>query len=208
MPEIIASYLRLYLILETSLLRMPLPDFTEQVIEGGLTAIQLRDKDRCEKERYETAITLKKLIRRRDVLFIINDSVDIAVMANADGVHLGIRDIPVRAVKKRYPKLVLGYSCNDNEDAKSSIYADYAGIGPVFPTSTKSDHRAVLLPVGVKELASKISKPAVAVGGINADTLPGLFGCGVVGIAASSALCESEEPYNTAKELIGMLKRI
>jgi thiamine-phosphate pyrophosphorylase len=208
MPESVASYLRLYLILETSFLCIPLSDFTEQVIEGGVTAIQLRDKNRCEKERYETAIILKKLIRCRDVLFIINDSADIALMANANGVHLGVNDIPVQAVKKRWPKLILGCSCNDEEDAETSKYVDYVGIGPVFPTSTKANHRTILFPAGIKKLAAKVPKPAVAIGGINAETLPQLFDCGIAGIAVSSALCASEEPYNTAKELTGLLEKI
>jgi thiamine-phosphate pyrophosphorylase len=204
----LASYLRLYLILETPLLRIPLPDFIKQVIEGGITAIQLRDKSKSGRERYETAIAIKKLVGRRDILFIINDSADIAVIAKADGVHLGIKDIPVQAVKKRYPKLILGYSCNDKKDAETSKYAHYVGIGPIFATSTKIDHRTVLTPDGLKKLASEISKPAVAVGGINAETIPMLFGCNITGIAVSSALCASENPYDAAKELARLLENV
>ena len=203
------DYLKLYLILETSMLRLPLGDFIIQAIEGGVTAIQLRDKTENARERYETAKALKSLIADKDVLFIINNNADLAICAGAHGVHLGIEDMPPQAVKKAFPELITGYSCNNPDDCTLAISAkvDYTGIGPVYFTPTKTNLRPVLGVQGVSDLAAALPMPKVAIGGINSENIGELAGSKVSGVAVSSALCQSEMPYDEAVNMRKMVEK-
>jgi len=137
----ISRYLKLYLVLETSALRLQLDDFITQAAEGGVTAIQLRDKKTTAFERYHTAKKIKLLIGKKDILFIINNNADIAAAVEAAGVHLGPEDLPPAAVKRHFPDFYVGVSCNNyNDCAKANkARADYAGAGPVFFTATKTN---------------------------------------------------------------------
>ncbi|MDR2870486.1 MAG: thiamine phosphate synthase [Deferribacteraceae bacterium] len=199
----IKEYMSLYLVLETTMLKLPLADFVSQVIEGGVTAIQLRDKGHTAKERYETALQLRELLRDRDILFIINNNVDMALAVGAHGVHIGVEDLPPAAVRKAFPQLIIGYSCNNEQDcALARASADYAGVGPVFFTNTKANLRPVLGIDGMQAVVENLQGlPTVAIGGINADTASQLAGCGNSGIAVSSAICASERPYEAALAL-------
>jgi thiamine-phosphate pyrophosphorylase len=197
------DYLKLYLILETKTLRLPLADFIMQAVEGGVSAIQLRDKGLSDKERYQTALVLATLLADKDVLLIINNTVDIALAVGADGVHLGHTDMPIAAVQRNFPDLLIGSSCNNMGDVVIAMAegADYAGIGPAYATATKPDHREVLSPSGIRELAFALNIPSIAIGGIGLDNVHNLSSAGVCGVAVSSALCNSSEPYNTAMAL-------
>ncbi|MDR0454082.1 MAG: thiamine phosphate synthase [Deferribacteraceae bacterium] len=195
--------LKLYLVLETSVLRIPLDDFIMQVTDGGVTAIQLRDKTHSAARRFAAAKYIKPLIDKKDTLFIINNNADIAVAVGAHGVHLGPDDLPPAIVKKYFPGLYVGVSCNNNDDcaAANESGADYAGAGPVFFSATKTDLRTVLEPEGVKNITEKLNMPTIAIGGINAENAVTLKNCGVVGIAVSAAICRSETPYETVQAL-------
>ena len=197
------EHLKLYLILETSQLRLPLGDFIVQAVEGGVTAIQLRDKTETAADRYATAKALSVLLADKEVLFIINNTPDIALAVNAHGVHLGAEDLPPAAVRKAFPGLVTGYSCNNEADCALAISSqvDYAGVGPVFFTATKTNLRPVLGLDGLEATAGLLPIPKVAIGGINADNAAKLHNRGVDGIAVSSALCQSEVPYDMAVNL-------
>lgn len=196
----LCNRLRLYLILETSQIRLPLGDFIMQAVEGGVTAVQLRDKERSEADRYAAAKKIASLLKGTDTLFIVNNSPDIALSVGAHGVHLGAEDIPAHAVRKIFPELIIGYSCNNLSDVAAAVEsgAGYAGIGPAFPTATKKNHRPVLNPGGVGNIAGRLKIPSVAIGGINIDNICEFKGSGISGIAVSSALCKSESPYETA----------
>lgn len=201
-------YLKLYLILESSLLRLPLGDFIMQAVEGGVTAIQLRDKTANAKERYETAKTVKSLIADKDVLFIVNNNADLAMCVEAHGVHLGAEDLPAQAVKNSFPKLLVGYSCNNAEDCTMAISAkvDYTGIGPVYFTPTKTNLRPVIGVQGLSDLADMLYMPKVAIGGINSGNISELSGSKVSGAAVSSALCQSDTPYDEAVNMRKMVE--
>jgi thiamine-phosphate pyrophosphorylase len=196
------DYMKLYLVLETSMLKLPLGDFIIQAIEGGVTAIQLRDKTAPVSERYQTAKTIKKLIDGRDVLFIINNTADIAIAVGAHGVHVGINDLPPEVLRKAFPDLVVGYSCNNDEDCRTAISAGvhYAGVGPTFHTSSKADLRQVLGVDEVARLANSMDIPTVAIGGIDLNNIKKIHGTS--GIAVLSALCGSETPYDDAVKFI------
>ncbi|ADD69742.1 thiamine-phosphate pyrophosphorylase [Denitrovibrio acetiphilus DSM 12809] len=203
----IAEYLKLYLILETSMLKMPLEQFIPAVINGGVTSIQLRDKGATSAEMYATGKKVMELINGRDVLFVVNDRLDIALMLGAKAVHLGVKDIPVSNVRAKYPELILGYSCNDMDDVRAAGVADYIGSGPAFPTSTKADLRGLIGPSGIKELVAAAGKPSVAIGGITGENVDQLSNSGVSGVAVSSAICAAEDPYMAAKMLRDKLEK-
>lgn len=200
MQKSLDEYMRLYLVLETGSVSLPLGDFIMQVIEGGVTAIQLRDKTQSAIKRYETAKQIASLVSGRDVLFIINNTVDIALAVGAHGVHVGQEDLPVEAVKKMFPSLICGTSCNSTSDVDKALAykADYVGIGPVFFTPTKSDLRPVLGVEGAKTLVQLCELPSVAIGGINLENVQNLNNSKFSGVAVSSALCQSKQPYDDA----------
>lgn len=200
------SYLKLYLVLETSMLKIPLSDFIKQVTEGGVTAIQLRDKLSSPRARYDTGIEIQKNLAPYKPLFIVNDAIDLALALGADGVHLGVKDIPINEAVKIAGGMVLGYSCNTFGDCNlASEYASYAGVGPVYPTQTKKDLREILGPCGLAENLERLSVPAVGIGGINLENCREVIDLGVDGVAVSSFICASENPYDA---VVAMMKRI
>lgn len=200
------SFLKLYLVLETSMLQVPLSDFIMQVVEAGVTTIQLRDKFSSSRARFDTGLEIKKYFSHSRPIFIINDSIDLALALGADGVHVGIKDIPIAEVSKIAPDLILGYSCNNFDDcALSNRYADYVGVGPVYPSQTKKDLREELGLCGVAENLERLSVPAVGIGGINLENCGDVIALGIDGIAVSSFICSSKKPYEST---CAMLKKI
>jgi thiamine-phosphate pyrophosphorylase len=202
------NHLKLFLILESATLRLPLLDFIEEVTAAGITALELRDKSFTERERFYTAKTLAPILKNKGILFIVNNSVDIAAAAGADGVHLGWDDFPPEAVKPLFNRLLVGCSCNTSEQAQtlSKLNIDYIGVGPLFPTETKKDHRPVLGLEGAKEILSEIpSNIATAlIGGIDESNLPAAARLNA-GICVSGAICTSPTPYETVKRFLSII---
>lgn len=196
----ITDTLKLYLILETDMLKMPLADFIPQVVDGGVTAIQLRNKFGTARENYEIGLSLQSLLNGTDVLFVVNDRVDMAAALSCPNVHVGIKDLPIDVVKQQHPDWVVGYSCNNTDDIQTAngASADYIGVGPAFSTDTKKDLRGVIGPDGIAALVAKANMPAVAIGGISVDNVDQLSGCGLAGVAVSSAICATTEPGKVA----------
>ncbi|MGC8925618.1 MAG: thiamine phosphate synthase [Calditerrivibrio sp.] len=198
----ISDYLKLYLILETDMLKIPLEEFIPQVVSGGVTAIQLRDKKLTAKQRYENGLKIKELTKDKDVMITVNDRLDLALALEIDVIHVGVKDIPPYVIKDLYPDILVGYSCNNIEDLevaeKSKV--SYVGVGPAFLTSTKDDLRPLIGPDGIKEIVSKTDIPAVAIGGINLQNCHQLVDIGVKGVAVSSEICRSLNPYETSKK--------
>lgn len=201
------NWLKLYLVLESSFLKLPLSDFIKQVTEAGVTAIQLRDKFLSNRQRYDTGLLIQKsFTATQKPLFIINDNLDIALALNADGVHLGVKDIPIIAAKKAVPDLFFGYSCNSVDDCRTaSAYADYAGVGPVFSTDTKKDLRQILGLQKLAENVNSLSCPCVAIGGIDDKNCKEVLPAGVNGIAISSYICSSANPYESVSALLKII---
>jgi thiamine-phosphate pyrophosphorylase len=198
----IADYLKLYLILETEMLQIPLEEFIQQVTEGGVTAIQLRDKKLTAIKRYENGVRIKELLRNKDVMLSVNDRLDLAIVLNIDVVHVGVKDIPPSTVKKYCPDFLVGYSCNTYKDIKTAEESnvDYIGIGPFAETPTKEDLRDLLGREGIGRLASHTYIPAVAIGGITLGNCVNLIDTNIKGIAVSSEICKSKNPYLIAKK--------
>jgi thiamine-phosphate pyrophosphorylase len=203
----IDNYLKLYLVLETGMLKMPLEDFIPAVVDGGVTCIQLRDKGASSREMFDRGRRIMQLLEGKDVLFVVNDRLDIALTLGAKAVHVGIKDVPLAEAKAKFPDMVYGYSCNDMDDVRTAQVADYIGVGPAFPTDTKADLRGLIGPEGIAKLVAAAGKPAVAIGGIGASNITQLRGTGVTGVAVSSAICASVDPKGAASILREQVER-
>ncbi|KAA0259212.1 thiamine phosphate synthase [Deferribacter autotrophicus] len=200
----IANYLKCYIILETDFLKLPLEEFILQCYEAGARAFQLRNKYKTARENYLIGLKIKKILNNKDALFIVNDRVDLAIVLEADGVHLGVKDIPAKVVKEKYPNLIIGYSCNTESDIRyaNDIPADYIGIGPAFQTNTKEDLRPVLSKDDYINLIKKANMPAVAIGGIKGDNISNFNNIEIDGFAISSYICASKKPFEKVKEIL------
>lgn len=202
----LASKLRLYIVLETSMLKLPLDEFLKEVLKAGVSTIQLRDKNSSFEEKLKIAQIIRLLTNEFNALFIINDNVELAVKTNADGLHLGINDGNIKEIKENYPNLIIGYSCNNLDDVNiANQYADYAGIGPYTNTSTKKDIRQILGSKGIYKLNKALNIPSVAIGGINSENAKDVLLSNVSGLAVSSYLCASEKPYEDAVKIMDII---
>ncbi len=142
-------------------------------IKGGADVIQLREKEMSKRDRLEIGLRLRKLTRREGVLFIVNDDVDLALILDADGVHLGQDDIPIQLARPLVKEKIIGVSTHSLEQVNEAVQsgADYIGVGPVFETKTKVDREKL---IGL-DLLSKIKDncpiPFIAVGGIGKNNI-------------------------------------
>lgn len=196
-----SDYLRLYLVFEEDMLQMPLDEFIQAAVEGGVTAIQLRNKGKDIRSSIITGYRIMELIEGKDILFVVNDRIDAALTLGAEAVHLGIKDIPLASAVDTWAEMVYGYSCNSLEDLETAVNggASYIGVGPAFHTDTKKDLRPVIGTEGIRLITERSPLPAIAIGGIKASNMKNLKGLGLSGVAVSSALCASGDPYCDAK---------
>lgn len=175
----------------------------EEAIQGGADIIQLREKNKSKKELLEMARELRKLTRKYNVLFIVNDHLDIALAVDADGVHVGQDDLPlVEARKILGPDKIIGISTHALEEARQAEQdgADYIGVGPVYETKSKVD---VVDPVGldyVQQVTENISIPYVAIGGIKLHNLTEVLAAGAKRICVISAIVGAEDVQRAAQE--------
>lgn len=162
----------------------------EDALIGGATCIQLREKALDYKDFLNEALLVKELCRKYNVPFIINDNVDIAIEAEADGIHVGQSDMELLKVRQKTGgKMFIGVSAQTVEQALEAQKngADYLGVGAVFPTSTKKDADAVKLET-LKDICSAVEIPVVAIGGITKNNMKELKGSGIAGVALVSAI--------------------
>ncbi len=182
----------------------------EAALKGGVTCLQLREKELGDAEFLEEALQIGALCRRYGVPFIINDNVDVALKCGADGIHVGQEDLQAGAVRQRVGAgMLLGVSCHTVKEALEAVEngADYLGVGTMFTTSTKLD----ALPVSLEELrdiCSQVSVPVVAIGGIGKDNMEKLQGAGVAGVALVSAIFGAGDIEAECKLLGEMSRRI
>lgn len=176
-----------------------LAQVAEQVIRGGVTMLQLREKGRTEDEILQAAREITPICKQYGVPLIVNDSIALARAVGADGVHLGQSDVPQGDVRKMTEGLILGMSANTVESARRAVAlgADYLGVGAVFGTATKHDARH-LSPEKLREITESVDIPVVAIGGIQQSNILELTGCGMQGVAVVSALFASKDPQAAA----------
>jgi len=180
----------LYVLVTGAVASLPLEECVAELLEAGVDAIQLREKDIADRDFLELARRLRRLIPLERAPFIVNDRADIAALAGADGVHLGQDDLPAAAARRILGAgAVIGRSTHDPGQAAAAVAegADYLAIGPVFPTATKGYSQGI----GVEAagaISRKLSIPVVAIGGITAENLPELLAAGVRRVAVCSAI--------------------
>jgi thiamine-phosphate pyrophosphorylase len=176
----------------------------EAALEGGATVIQLRKKSMPMSEQYRLALALRTLTSEHEALLIINDHPDLAIAADADGVHLGQDDLPPDAVRALpgFEGRLIGRSTHSLEQARAAIDegADYIAVGPVYPTPTKAGRPAVGTGL-VSEVAAIADRPFVAVGGIDHDNAPEVVEAGARAIAVVRAVYDAIDPAESARRL-------
>ncbi len=173
----------------------------EAAIRGGVTLVQLREKQRSDRETYRVGMELRELVRRAGAAFFVNDRTDLALALGADGVHVGEGDLPVDVVRRIAPGLMIGASSHDLESARRAQAADYVAFGPVFPTPSKEDAAAPAGVAALRRAAAEIPRPLVAIGGIAAENLPQLRQSGIAGLAVISAILGASDPEAAARRL-------
>ena len=182
----------------------------EDVLANGATFLQIREKDLDANAFEAEAAKLKELCRRYHVPYVVNDSVEIALAIDADGVHVGQSDIMGRDIRGLIgPDKILGISAGTVEEAVAAkaAGADYIGVGAVFGTSTKKNARNLSVEK-LKEITSAVSIPVVAIGGIHAGNLPELSGSGVDGVAVVSAIFAAADPGKATTQLLELAKEM
>lgn len=201
--------LRLYVLITASLCKLPWLDVAKQAIDGGANCIQLREKDLESAELLIRARAIAQLCRPHSVLSIINDRPDIALLSGADGVHVGQTDLPAAEVRKLLGAgKIVGVSTHNLEQARQAVRdgADYIGVGPFFKSTTKP-RDFIAGPAVAKEIAEKISIPAVAIAGITEQNVDEVLATGIKAIAVSSAICCADDPKAAAARLKAKLTR-
>lgn len=178
-------------------------EVVRESLDGGVTFLQLREKNLDEDSFYEEAVRLQAMAREYNVPFVINDNVEIAVRMNADGVHVGQDDMEAGNVRAMIgPDKILGVSAQTVEQAVLAEQqgADYLGVGAVFPTGSKDD--AVDVPFEtLKAICEAVTIPVVAIGGITLENTPELAGTGICGIAVISAIYAQKDIREAASAL-------
>lgn len=167
----------------------------EDALIGGATCIQLREKELDYKDFLNEALLVKELCRKYNVPFIINDNVDIAIEAEADGIHVGQSDMELLKVREKTGgKMFIGVSAQTVEQAVEAQKngADYLGVGAVFPTSTKKDADDVKLET-LKAICNAVEIPVVAIGGITKENMKELKNSGIDGVALVSAIFAAKD---------------
>jgi len=209
----LADRLRLTVITDEALARpRALSDVVREALAAGAPTIQLRLKGATARELLEAAHTLIPIVRSAGALFIVNDRLDVALAAGADGVHLGPDDPPVmdartvaadtvRAVAEAF---IVGYSADTTDGATRAEAegADYLGVGAVYATANKSDVGEVIGLEGLRRVVKAVSIPVVAIGGITPERAPAVAETGVCGSAIIGAVMGSPEPAEAVRALL------
>ncbi|MFA5410316.1 MAG: thiamine phosphate synthase [Candidatus Omnitrophota bacterium] len=201
---------RLYAIIDKeTCANTPIREIANKLKKSETDIVQYRDKSSAKEVILKEAQRLGKIFSKKQILFIINDYLDIAKIADSDGVHLGQDDISLGTARKILGKdKLIGISCHSLEQAKRAQKdgADYISIGPVFASATKPEYK----PVGpslIKKLKGKSKIPFFAIGGIKPANLAGVLSCGAKRVALCSAVCRGKNTLIEAKKISRILHR-
>lgn len=195
----------LYLVTDRDLtLNRDLLFVIEEAIQGGVSIIQLREKNCSSREFYDIAVKVAQLTKKHNIPLIINDRLDIALAVQAEGLHIGQSDLPYSVARKILGKdAIIGLSVETIQDAidAESLDVDYLGISPVFSTNTKTDIAKPLGLEGIREIKRLSSHKLVAIGGINLKNTRAIMEAGADGIAVVSAICSADSPKKASEKL-------
>ncbi len=196
----------LYLVTDRDLsMGRSIEEVVRAAVRGGVTCVQLREKACSSAEFLDLALSLKAELSGCRIPLIINDRLDIALAAEADGVHLGQHDIPLAAAKRiSGGRLLIGISAESVDDAARAEAggADYIGISPVFTTPTKTDTAEPLGLEGITRIRQAVKIPIVGIGGLNLGNAGQVIRSGADGVAVVSAIMSAPDPENAARELL------
>lgn len=182
----------------------------EKALQGGVTLMQLREKDKTTREYIELAQKVHSITKKYNVPLIIDDRVDVALAVNAEGVHVGQSDMPVKLARKLMGEnKIVGATTKTVEQAKEAYEqgADYLGVGAIYPTTTKV--KTVLTSTDtLKDICNAVSIPVNAIGGLNKDNIDILEGISISGICVVSAIMKADDPKKATKELKARAEKI
>lgn len=185
-------------------------EITRLAIAGGADTIQYRQKSGSTRQMIEVARNMKRLCSEAGVMFIVNDRLDVAIAAEADGVHLGQDDFPIPMARELLGEgRIIGGSAATLDEARKCLSegADYVGFGPVYPTSSKDDAGPVSGIDILKQVVEIIPLPIIAIGGVGAENIPGVMRAGAHGIAVISAVCCQDDPEESTRALYQALNK-
>lgn len=201
----------LYLVTDEALLAgKDLYQTVEAAVKGGVTMVQLREKESSTHDFITRAIRLKELLSPYHVPLIINDRIDIALASDADGVHIGQSDAPYSQVRKLLPKeKIIGLSVESREQVfeANQFDVDYIAASPVFSTDTKTNTLIEWGLEGLEWIKSVSRHPVIAIGGINKQNITSVFKAGADGVAVVSAIISATDPEKAARELIEISRK-
>lgn len=179
----------------------------KEAIQGGITAFQYREKGAGSltgKAKFELGKQLREICRNNDVLFFVNDDIDLVEPLDADGIHVGQDDMPVEDLYKKFPNKIIGLSVSNNDEVNQSPIelVDYIGAGPMFTTTTKEDAKK---PVGVEWIKTLRNRfpllPIVGIGGITIENAHSVIEAGADGVSIISAITKAENIKKTVRKL-------
>jgi len=202
---------RLYLVIsEANCKGRDIAWVTEQAIKGGVDVVQLREKNKGFKDYTNSALRLKELSDNYNVPLIINDDIDVALAANASGIHVGTTDLAPSLVMQQWPQCnMLGYSIEYIEQLNNDEvrYATHLGISPVFSTPTKTNTVSEWGLEGIATIRTLTTKPLVAIGSMNVTNAYDAIKAGADCIAVVSAICAAEDPANAAAAIRNQIEK-
>jgi thiamine-phosphate pyrophosphorylase len=201
----------LYLVTDQKLcLGRELIEVVMEAVAGGVSIVQIREKDSDTRDFFQLAMAMKKELDKTGVPLIINDRVDVAMAIDADGVHVGQTDLPCAVAREMIgPEKILGVSINTFEqvDEAHKLNIDYLSLSPVFPTPTKPDTTPAFGIEGLKKARQMTSRPLMTIGGINKTNLKDIVDTGMDGVAVVSAICSAPSPGMAARELAEIIRQ-
>lgn len=199
----------LYFITDSRLTRKTVVDDVKSAIKAGVKIIQYREKDASARQMLKEAKEIKNLCKKNKVIFLINDRIDIALAVDADGVHLGQEDMPYKTARNLLGKnKIIGLTAHNVQEAirAEKMGADYVGLSPIFPTSTKSDAGHACGIQMISKVKKYIRIPIIAIGGINESNLGEVLDAGAKNVAIISAIVAKENVGGAAKHFINAIK--
>jgi len=195
----------LYLVTDQKLsLGRPIEDVVRAAVKGGVTAVQIREKESTTKEFIKLAHNLQNILKPQGVPLIVNDRIDIALAVDADGIHIGQTDMPYYEARRLVGNdMVIGLSVETMEQAieAENLDVDYISVSPVFLTPTKHDATNEWGLEGLRKLRSQSRKLLIAIGGINSSNAKAALESGADGIAVVSAICSAADPESASRRL-------
>lgn len=202
-PSGLTDVLRLYLVTDQqALLGRTLTDVVLAAVQGGVTCVQLREKQASTRDFVRLACALNELLQTFGVPLVINDRIDVALASGAQGVHLGQSDLSLEQARRLLPPQVfIGLSVENMDDVARAAEqpVDYLGVSPIYPTPTKTDTAAPWGLGGLRQVRAVTDLPLVAIGGIHLGNAAQVLQAGADGLAVVSALCSADDPASAAR---------